>query len=144
MKLNKLTFQNLISVIKLDANNGQNLITENYITILQAFFCDKLENIKTIYLNNTLIGIIWCCNKPNDKLYIRRFMIDKKYQNKGYGKLAFELSLNYFLKKYNKTKGIKCVRLSSRNKIAINMYKKFGFIETGETKRKDIFLELEI
>ena len=47
-------------------------------------------------------------------------MIDKNFQGKGYDLISFNLSLKYFINKYKPNKLI----ISSKNQIALNLYKK--------------------
>jgi diamine N-acetyltransferase len=71
-------------------------------------------------------------------MFVHRFMIDKKYQGKGYGSISFNLSLKYFINKYKPNKLI----ISSKNQIALNLYKKFGFVDTGKIEYEENVLEV--
>ena len=66
---------------------------------------------------------------PNDRYYLWRFMIDKDYQSKGYGKEALKLIIKYF-----KDNGATNIRLLTKesNVNAIGLYESFGFKNTGE------------
>ena len=66
--------------------------------------------------------------------FIWRFMIDKKYQNKGYGKEAFKQAIDFL-----KTKPIgdaEYITLSYErtNEVAKKLYFSFGFYEPEEFK----------
>ena len=61
-----------------------------------------------------------------------RLMIDKNYQNRGYGKQAVELVLN-FIRTFPCGKADSCwLSYEPENAIAKSLYASFGFIETGE------------
>lgn len=88
-----------------------------------------------ISIENTIIGyamygiIHYEKNIYEDEVWLDRFMIDKNYQSKGYGKEAFNLVCKMLLSKYNKD-----IYLSvfADNKVAIKMYKDYGFKFNGE------------
>lgn len=87
-----------------------------------------------IIIDGEYIGFImygfWKNEPPNGRVWLDRFMIDKNYQNKGYGKILMPLILDKLKKEYNCSK----IYLSvyDNNKIAINFYKNFGFYFNGE------------
>lgn len=59
-------------------------------------------------------------------------MIDKKYQNRGYGKQAVELALK-FIRIFPCGKADCCwLSYEPENAAAESLYASFGFIETGE------------
>lgn len=61
-----------------------------------------------------------------------RLMIDKKYQNRGYGKQAVELALK-FIRTFPCGKADYCwLSYEPENAAAKSLYASFGFIETGE------------
>ena len=68
------------------------------------------------------------------RVWFDRFFIDERYQGNGYGKLAMPLILENISKSYN----CKEIHLSvyPHNLPAINLYKQFGFIFTGELDTK--------
>ena len=67
-------------------------------------------------------------NYEEGELHLRRFMVDEKYQGKGYGKETLELLKEIALKDEN----IKIMKLSTnpKNKNGIRIYEKFGFVNT--------------
>ena len=61
-----------------------------------------------------------------------RLMIDHHYQNRGYGKEAVRLALE-FVKTFPCGKAEYCwLSYEPENKIASQLYHLFGFVETGE------------
>lgn len=64
------------------------------------------------------------------RLWLDRFMIDYKYQNKGYGKSSLELLISVMINEYKCNK----IYLSTfkDNIGAIKLYEKFGFEFNGE------------
>ena len=129
MALTKITLKTVIEKIaipiaKLDAGDNGVYVANNSITIIQALFKKKLTNIRAIYLEAEPIGLI-LVHPSKKKLKIGRFMIDKNYQGKGYGKEAFRIGVKFFIKKYKP----EIIELDTRNTIAFKLYQKLGFVE---------------
>ena len=78
---------------------------------------------------------------PNDRYWLWRFMIDERYQRKGYGTAALKVILDYF-----RDYGANNIRLSTKpaNTTALNMYRKAGFRETGEVIEGEVVMEREL
>lgn len=70
-----------------------------------------------------------------------RFMIDKNLQGKGYGSAALEKLIEYF-----KNNGADHIRLSTKdtNTVALSLYHKYQFKETGEMNGEEMILELKL
>lgn len=60
---------------------------------------------------------------------LQQFMIDKKYQGKGYGKRALELILDELRKEHHYDYVEVCV--NKEDNIAIHVYEKAGFVDSG-------------
>ena len=76
---------------------------------------------------------------PKDRYWLWRFMIDEKYQGRGYGKKALERIIAYF-----KDHGAANIRLSTKgdNKNAIALYESFGFVPNGTMNGGETVFEL--
>lgn len=145
IKLKPITEKTFLPIIELDAGDDGAYVENNSITIIQALFKKLLINVKGIYLESDAdtepkpIGLLLVHPFKNNKLLsIHRFMIDKKYQGKGYGKEAFKLGLKFYIRKYKPT----TIELSSKNANAIKLYKKFGFEEYKERKGDKAYLRV--
>ena len=80
------------------------------------------------------------CEDPNDRYWLWRFMIDEKYQGRGYGKEALNNIVTYF-----KENGATNIRLSTKasNVNAIRLYESVGFRSTGEVIDGETVFELK-
>ena len=80
-------------------------------------------------------------NDPNDRYWLWRFMIDKDSQGKGYGSLALEKIIDYF-----RSNGADHILLSTKetNTVALSLYKRYCFVETGEMNGEEIVLRLNL
>lgn len=77
---------------------------------------------------------------PDDGLfYINRFMIDEKFQKKGYGEKALSKLLEEL-----KKEGVKSVDILHKpdNGVAIKIYKRLGFNLTDEKSGNDVISTL--
>lgn len=135
--LKKITEENREEAEKLQVEDFQKGYIESVKECLQE--ADLLENWNPVgvYDNNIIIGFAMYGNITESKytrLWFDRLLIDKKYQNKGYGKKSFEIVLERIKQEYKNLD----IYLSvyEENKIAINIYKYFGFEFTGELDTK--------
>ena len=108
---------------------------------MEEHYCPRV-----ICFNDEVVGFLMYCVEidPPDKtlFWLFRFMIGKDHQAKGYGTTALQMAIDEIF-----TKGAKCIRTmyKSSNYVAGKLYKKMGFIETGEYDEcGDIILELNI
>jgi len=85
-----------------------------------------------IYTKDTMVGFLLFDNEvyTDGYYWILRFMIDYKYQGKGYGKSAI-LQVIEMLKRKNDCTEIRVSHVPS-NTVANAVYKSCGFEETGE------------
>ena len=71
-------------------------------------------------------------------------MIDKRYQNKGYGKKAMQLALDY-IKTFPCGKAEYCwLSYEPENQVAKKLYESFGFEETGDMDGEEIIAKLKL
>lgn len=79
-----------------------------------------------------------------DNYNLWRLMIDKNYQNKGYGKEAVRLALK-FIKTFPCGEAKYCwLSYKPENKAASRLYRSFGFTETGEMDGEEFIAILKL
>ncbi|MHA2183714.1 MAG: GNAT family N-acetyltransferase [Promethearchaeota archaeon] len=125
MKIRSVTLDDLNEVMDLEhkvfkENAFSKKLMESLISS-DTFFL-KIEHTSKKY---SLVGFIIAIRDREDQVNIINFLIDPKYQNKGYGTLLFKETLNLL----HKVKGIRKIVLNVQvsNSRAINLYKKFNF-----------------
>ena len=124
-KFEPVTKENLWKVVALDAGDDEKYVKLNSHTLLEAIFNHNLGSVLVLYRNSILIGLAYYEideGSDYDVCWIERFMIDKKYQGKGYGTKVFQKLLQH-LKKMQINKFL----LLTSNPVAEKMYAKFGF-----------------
>ena len=95
-----------------------------------------------IYCGDTLVGFTMFAFElnspdPQDRYWLWRFMIDRRFQGKGYGSAALEAIIAYF-----QANGADHMMLSTEpdNVQALGLYHKYHFAETGEMNDDEIVL----
>lgn len=66
----------------------------------------------------------------NGRVWLDRFLIDEKYQGKGYGKMVLPLLISHIQNEYNCTKIY--LSIYENNSVALNIYINIGFKFNGE------------
>lgn len=76
---------------------------------------------------------------PHDRCWLWRFMIDERFQGKGYGKAALSVIIDYFT-----ANNADEITLSTKpdNTAALSLYRKIGFRENGDMNDGEIVLML--
>lgn len=109
--------------------------TAKTIPFAEAYFIfrnEKVVGYTAVVFDETIPEI----DKQN---WLWQFMIDKKYQGRGYASHALPLIIDYVFKKSKE----KVITLSTKpdNEAALKLYKNFGFVITGEQNDDEIILQ---
>ena len=122
------------------ASNNRSLetaATEEYRAIARPF---------ALYADGKVIGFTMFAfeltsSDPSDRYWLWRFMIDRRWQGKGYGSAALEKIIDYF-----RSHGADHILLSTKetNTAALSLYHKYRFAETGEMNEDEIVLRLNL
>ncbi len=145
INLQEVTKDNWLKCIDLSLHLEQiGNLALNVETIAESKF-EPNNQLRAIYKDNQVIGMLAFSmeDEPvNPEVYwIFRFMIDKDFQNKGYGKKALHLVINEIAQL-----GGKKIYTSHKpkNKIAGKLYQKVGFNYNGELHHGEPLMEKRI
>ena len=159
LRLEKITGKNVWDILKLCVSEKQkNFVASNDISIFEAYTAITGNGYAFpfgIYEDDTPVGFLmigfdtddyWedapLIAKGNYNLW--RLMIDNHYQNRGYGKEAVRLALE-FVKTFPCGKAEYCwLSYEPENRIAIQLYRLFGFVETGEMDGDELIAILKL
>ena len=159
LRLEKITGKNVWDILKLCVSEKQkNFVASNDISIIEAYTAITGNGYAFpfgIYEDDTPVGFLmigfdtddyWedapLIAKGNYNLW--RLMIDKRYQGKGYGKEAVRLALE-FIKTFPCGKAEYCwLSYEPENRIASQLYRLFGFVETGEMDGDELIAILKL
>jgi len=120
--LKQISSKNFDEVIRLDP--GSEHMTPNLKSIIEFINMDrKMTFADAVYIENKIIGFVMV-DCENDKLKIRRFMIDKNYQSLGHGRCTMDVLLRKAFSIFDKYKEI---YVTTRSDKAKDFYKKSGF-----------------
>ena len=120
--------------------NQRTLVTANAISLAEAYFY-KNAWFRAIYAGETPVGFIMLYQIPaRGYYYLWRFMIDAKYQGRGYGTRALEKVLTK-VRKNPKAKAVK-LSLVRMDGCAEPFYRKFGFEFTGQIRHGQHIMKL--
>ena len=132
-------------LLKVGAEQEQ-YIASNEKSLLDALHAPEIARPFVIYTDDIPIGFTMFAfdetyDDPTDRYWLWRFMIDRSFQGKGYGRLALEQIVKYF-----QENGAGHIKLSTKpdNRNAISLYKKFGFQETGERTGEEAVFFLKL
>lgn len=159
LRLEKVTGKNVWSILKLSVSQEQeSFVAPNDISIIEAYTAITGNGYAFpfgIYEGETPVGFLMIGFDADDcwedapsiargNYNLWRLMIDKNYQNKGYGKEAVRLALE-FIKTFPCGKADFCwLSYEPENEIASRLYHSFGFVETGEMDGDEIIAVLKL
>ncbi len=144
MRLEIISEKNYKEVINLTtAENQGEFVSSNALSLAHAWvFYDRAKPY-AIYIDEKLVGFIMFDYKPQEKkVEVWRFMIGKEFQGKGYGKKALQIAIEH-LKKEKLFNFIQ-INYVENNDAAKHLYRKLGFVETGDIEGKEIVMKLDI
>ncbi|WP_343117777.1 GNAT family N-acetyltransferase, partial [Clostridioides difficile] len=103
MKLNVriADINNWRDLVSLSVDKSQlDYIESNALSIAESKFITAWVPVG-IYDENSLIGFAMYGRLEDDRVWLDRFMIDSKYQGKGYGKASLDFLVNHLKNEYN-------------------------------------------
>ena len=164
LHLEKIDAHNVWDVLDLKvAKTQKNFVASNDISIIQAYttegtacrafpfaICTEKRPIGFLMIGYNeaamydFYGDIKSPEILRDNYSIWRFMIDKRYQRRGYGKEAMKLALD-FVKTFPCGKAEYCsLSYEPENEVAAKLYHSFGFVENGEMDGDEIVAVLKL
>ena len=159
LRLEKITGKNVWSILKLRVSEDQeSFVAPNDISIIEAYTAITGNGYAFpfgIYEDDIPVGFLMVGFDADDcwedapsiargNYNLWRLMIDKNYQNKGYGKEAVRLALE-LIKTFPCGKADFCwLSYEPENEIASRLYHSFGFAETGEMDGDEIIAVLKL
>lgn len=159
LRLEKIHGQNVWDILKLKvAENQRHFVSSNDRSIIEAYIAIAGNGYAFpfgIYENDTPVGFLmigfgtddyWDDAPPvaADNYNLWRLMIDEKYQNKGYGREAVRLALE-FIRTLPCGNAEYCwLSYEPENDVARHLYHSFGFVETGEKDCNELIAVLKL
>jgi diamine N-acetyltransferase len=146
VKLKKVTADNWEEVVDLELRDSQeDLVASNLYSVAEAQF-DPDARPRAVYAGKRVIGfLMYDVQKTKGKTKeasIYRFMIDRKYQGKGYGRTA----LSQALEEIRAIPGVNRISIlyMPKNRVAKPFYASFGFVEVGRDRDGEVIAVLKL
>lgn len=159
LRLEKVNGKNVWDILKLSvAENQKDFVASNDISIIEAYTSITGNGHAFpfgIFDDDTPVGFLMIGYDTDDywedapeiakgSYNLWRFMIDKKYQRRGYGKGALQLALD-FIRTFPCGKAEHCwLSYEPDNLTAKKLYHSFGFAETGDTDGNELIAVLKL
>lgn len=142
VELRKITKENYEECLNLKVAEGQECFVSSTVhSLAQAWIYYDTAFPFAIYADGTMVGFIMLGYYEAGKYYtLWKLLIDEKYQNKGYGKKALRLGIDYLVNRF-KVKEVYTAYYVT-NRIARDLYASIGFRETGEISGDQIGMKL--
>jgi len=143
VSLVEVTGETVRDVLRLNvADNQKHFVASNAVSISQAYFSDTAW-FRAISYDGTFVGFVMLdLNTEEEDYYLWRYMIDERYQGKGYGKKALELIID-FVKKQPGAKAFFTSCVPGEGSPS-HFYEKLGFTPTGEIDDGEHVYELKL
>lgn len=95
--LREITKENLREILRLKvAPEQERFIASNAVSIAEAYFDRDVAWFRAIYADDVPVGFVMVHDEPAErKFYLWRFMIDHRFQGRGYGRLALAQVIEY-------------------------------------------------
>ena len=146
LKLRKIDESNFIECFNLSLGEGQDRFVSHPIrSLAQAYVYYNQCTPFGIYSNDTIVGYVMVIYDYDEETYnIWHMMIDEKYQGKGYGSIAIKLCIDYIKSKPFGSSNDVILTCNIDNSIAIHIYEKIGFKDTGERYDNELVMKLVV
>ena len=133
MEFREINKSNYWDCMELTIDESQEgFVADNKQSLVEAAYEDGLYTLG-IYIEETMIGfVLYDYDETIPGWSMSRFMIDKQFKGKGYGKQAAIAFLEYFKTKHIADKIY--ISVSLENTVAHKMYSSIGFTEVKEVK----------
>ncbi len=159
VNLQHINGRNVWDILKLKVSEDQqSFVAGNEVSLIEAYIA-KAENAQIfpfgIYHDGVPVGFLmigfgtdssWD-DAPaiaQNNYDLRRLMIDAKFQGRGYGKEALMLALE-FIRTFPCGKAEFCwLSYEPNNKVARDLYRSYGFVETGEKDGEEVIAVLRL
>jgi diamine N-acetyltransferase len=121
-----------------------------YATVMEGKYAkafgiyDGDESIGFLLIGHNSYDFVGCPKTLKHSYDLWRIMIDKDYQNKGYGKDAVKLALDYILTFPDGEEDIITTSYVLGNEVAKHIYESFGFVPNGDNYEDEITLVLKV
>ncbi|PLR68897.1 MULTISPECIES: GNAT family N-acetyltransferase [Bacillaceae] len=139
VQLKLVTRENWEKALNLKVKENQsNFVPTVAVSLAKVYIKPDGENVEylpfAIYDQEQIVGFVMHAyeEKTSNMFWINGFIIDEKHQGKGYGKAALAEIVKWINNRFTQCKEIR-LTVYKDNHNAKELYKSFGFVETGDS-----------
>jgi len=131
ISLREVTKDTVRTICNLHVSESQKqFVAPNAVSIAEAHFT-KEAWFRAIYADEVPVGFVMLWEDPTEgRYFLWRFMIDEKFQDRGYGRRALELVIHH-VKENSMAKGLRLTYCKGEGSPQA-FYEKMGFADTGK------------
>ena len=146
IELRKITEENFIDAFNLKLGEGQERFVSHPVrSLAQAYVYREQCQPFGMYDEDEMVGYVMVIYDYDIPEYdIWHMMIDASKQGKGYGRAGLEKVIAYIQTKPFGSSGRVALTCNKDNTIALELYRKMGFTETGTEDEDEIELSMMI
>lgn len=139
--LRNIDYNNFWEIIELKVYENQlDFLTSNAVSVAQSKVQPECIPL-AIYNDEKAVGFaMYGIDRVDGQYRIYRFMIDRRYQSKGFGKVALQLLINQIQK--DKTYNKILLGVHKESIAAIKLYHSLGFEFNGQILGREHIMEL--
>lgn len=143
ISLREITVETLRDILRLKVGDDQqHFVANNAVSIAQAHFEPKAW-FRGIYADETAVGFVMLSDDPDKpEYYLWRFMIDRRYQGRGYGWQALQRLVEHVKTRPGAVELL--VSYVPGDGSPGEFYHKFGFVDTGEEDDGELMSKLTL
>ena len=144
IKLTRIDENNFLQAFNLRLDKEQETFVSNPIRSLAQAYVYYNQCIPFgIFDDDTMVGYVMVIYDYDLEEYnLWHMMIDVSYQHQGFGQLALKKCLDYITSKPFGPSNKVTLTCNKNNSIALHLYHKFGFKETGNNDEDEMELSL--
>ena len=138
VELREIIQENFEECLKLRvAEHQKTFVSSTVHSLAQAWVSRDTAYPFAIYADDTMVGFLMLgYYERKDQYTLWKFLIDERYQKRGYGREALRLAVQFLADRFH-VKEVYTAYISS-NCVARDLYASFGFRETGEVEDNQV------
>jgi len=142
VSLREITAETVRAITRLAVSSDQErFVANNAVSIAEAHFNSEHAWFNAIYADETPVGFVMLYDDPDTPTYfLWRFMIDQRYQGRGYGTRALRLLVEHV--RGRPDAAVLGVSYVPGEGSPETFFKKLGFEETGEMDEDEVIAQL--
>lgn len=144
--LRQIDESNFLDCFALELAAGQEKFVSSPIrSLAQAYVYRNQCTPFGVFAGGRMVGYVMVIYDYDEQTYnVWHLMIDRRFQGRGYGKRALDEALRYIRTKPFGASGTVLLTCSPENEIALRLYRRAGFTETGRSGEDEIELNLQL